>query len=110
MSRAKKPPRGGDDSRYQFQPWPVKALRWLRYMPLAYVKATCGTIQWAWHGCQVTPEQFDWAPTKREMVRAIFECKRGQAQIDMGAYWTGEEVVAYFREKAKTARPAEKGA
>ena len=68
--------------RYQNKPWPVKMFRWLRYTPLAFVKAVWTYITY--------PEQKLKKDDMSRLLMAQLVFSRGQE--GMQRYYTIEEV------------------
>ena len=86
------------NARYQFQPRHVKAMRWLRYMPLGWIKASLSIASWLATGAQIS-EPFT---NRREVAAHIIMCHRSMAAMNMGAYSSVQEVIAKLRgESAK---------
>lgn len=74
--------------RYQFQPWYIKAYRWLRYKPYWM---WCGwTMIFAWlrGGAQV---HRPWR-SRRELAAHLWTINLSMADIEMGHLYTLEEV------------------
>lgn len=99
------------NSNYSQQRWPVRAYRWLRYMPLAYVFATVDTIGWALngfpqHGPAIPAHAPKWLrdkyTTKWRNLCIIWDCHRMEACHDMEAYVYLEHFIDELRAKNDT--------
>lgn len=86
-----------DKDRYQFQPWCVKAYRWLRHKPAGTLYACRLFIGWAVQGLPVA-QPFK---SKREVAAHIWMIGRSTAAMKMGHYWHHDEVVSELRRRHK---------
>lgn len=69
--------------RYQFQPWHIKAMRWIIWKPLYALLA----IYWIVRGCRTQFPDCD---------ISYWEIALSCADNRMGHYWTHEEMNALF--------------
>ena len=84
--------------RYQYQSRPVRLYRWLRYMPLGYVKAGWYIILWVLHGCPIDESVCE-STTYRAMIQNIYQVCVARAQFKMEYYYTLEELLAGMNTK-----------
>lgn len=78
------------DDRYQFQPWIVKAWRWLQWRPLYFVLA-----------CLWMPVAFvavwfvdPWpCQTRWETLASVWRQFGAKAEYRMGHWWTLDEII-----------------
>lgn len=105
-----------NDDRYQFQPWPVKSYRWLRWMPLGYAKGAFGIavfifrIPNVWNWCvercaemevthdlergSVCPRQLFW-----QVWGSSWNIPVARAEYAMGHYFHLDEIIADLKAK-----------
>lgn len=91
--------------RYQFQPWHVRCVRWLRWKPLAFVSFLWNLARWCLSGMQ--PDT-DWTDddgrlirrgTRGDAIELMWDIAMSLSDFDMGAYYSHSEVMAELREK-----------
>lgn len=94
------------DSRYQYQAWPVKAYRRVRYFPWFAIRLSVAVLCWLLRGA---PE-FVWrneygTPVSRETrlssLQHIWMAEHARYTYNMQWYYTTEEVFDYVLEKRK---------
>lgn len=85
------------DSRFQFQPWYVKAWRWLRWKSLFTLLAIICIARWLATGAKplvVDSGLYCHRFSRRWTLRHIVSLHRGRADARMGNYVTSEELIA----------------
>ncbi len=75
------------EERYQFQPWPIKAYRWVRYRPKVLAMFSWWTLRWLLSGAQ--PGDCE---TRQQTLAMFWGVAVGTTDIDMGRWHTLEEV------------------
>lgn len=83
--------------RYQFQPWYVKAYRWLRYKPGGWYYACWLLAGWVIQGMPVAYP----FKTRREVAAHIWMIGRSTSAMNMGHYWEHREIIAQLRSRKK---------
>jgi hypothetical protein len=98
------------DDRYQFQPWYIKAKRWLQWRPLYLARTGWHVLGWIVRGARPV----SWTPakdadtgeeipgyteTRRETFGHIIGINRSMAQMKMRHYFTADEVLEDLRAK-----------
>lgn len=89
--------------RYKFQPWYVKAYRWVRFKPAAFVRFLYLLVSWAFHGCPAM-EYADLSGRlrkmkhgRRRMVSHFWISCQSLAEYRMRHYVTIEELLAEIK-------------
>lgn len=83
--------------RYQFQPWYVKAYRWLRYKPGGWLYVLRISAIWLSHGLSMSAEMRMYFKTRRNYIAHVLMVGDSRAAMNMGHYWTHQEVIAELR-------------
>jgi hypothetical protein len=81
------------DTRYQFQPWYVKAYRQLRHRPKWLTLFVWWVICWVWRGCQIPGRDWPWFPTRRSYLAHLWVLSRSHASADMRHLYTFPELM-----------------
>lgn len=100
-----------DKNRYQFQPWYIKAVRWIRYKPLWSIWGAFVVSWWFLTGAKIPAEEklfFDRKYKGRWLVRwhyakHIMRCYLSMADFGMRNCWYLQEVIDDLRAKANGA-------
>lgn len=88
------------DDRYQNQTRVVKFCRWLRWKPFYCVLGCWAIVRWAARGCPKFAEEPDWPMTRWEHMGMIWRLSTSEADMKMRHYYTLEEVLSEYRERA----------
>lgn len=81
------------DDRYQFQPWYVKAWRWVLYRPIFAIQAWWHLSCWAATGARIPDESREYFPTRREFVEHVWTVNRSRASFRMRHWYTTDEAM-----------------
>jgi hypothetical protein len=90
-----------NDSRYQFQPWPIKAYRWLRWVPLYACVAAWRVALWAITGARV-PLDDPWPYDRLRYCGHIWRATMSLALFEMGNWVTLDEAMAELRARSES--------
>lgn len=85
------------DSRYQFQPWPIKAYRWLRWRPYYALRAYLSLAWWFCRGAHILDQWLPYLPTRRAYAEHILAMSRSFAAMKMQDFSTTEELLGSLR-------------
>lgn len=81
--------------RYQFQPWYVKAYRWVRWRPVFALRAIVNTLHWLITGARIQrPVAGVLYRSRWAYLRGIWEINKSLAEYNMGAWKTLDECLA----------------
>lgn len=74
-------------NRYQFQSWPIKAYRWLRFRPKVLGLFAWWSFRWLLSGAKPGDGE-----TRTQTLAMLWSVAIGTTDIDMGRWYTLEEV------------------
>lgn len=77
------------DDRYQNQPWYIRAFRWWRYMPPAYLRVVWKILLWSWRD-SILWDEYDNTWWKRASL--IYDLEMGGADCHMRHVYSMDEV------------------
>jgi hypothetical protein len=85
------------DDRYQFQSWPVRVYRWLRWKPLYATIAAWHVLRWLAAGApridMGSDECGEWLLSRWESCKHVWNVSCARAEMKMKHYWTLDEVM-----------------